>query len=851
MAAPALVGGLVRVNVTNFTNTGNQFFPHATALADGRIAIGWNTDNGYQVAVMKTDGVTETAQATWAFTVGTMGPSDALAQIDLTQLSDGRLVAAWINNGVDASGDVNWAYLDPFIGYQGAINTVTTSGTNKDVVVAAGTFGRFLMVDTRDGTGLDVSRVISVNSVGGNMLVAGELTQGSAVTAEQSQPNIVGLSDGRFVAVWYDFNDNTVKGEILLSDGSRNGIFTVGTGAQSSSHQDNVMGLTALANGGFAVSWNAGSYRFFDAAGTPTTAQLSLSGYSFGTAMATLKDGRVVFIAANSSGDVSGQLINADGTLNGAQFTVGNLVDTENQVDVVALADGRFAVTYSQNNVAGGNSRDIVMKVFDPREAALNGVSASNGADTWYGTAFADFVLMGAGNDTFNAGAGVDFIYGEDGNDTLNGGDGGDTLIGGNGNDTLNGDANDDALHGDGGDDTLNGGDGDDILYGGAGADALNGGNGFDYASYLTSSGGVTANLATPASNVGDAIGDTYVSIEGLIGSSFADILKGDGNDNWIYGGDGFDQIYGGAGNDVLIAGNGSDDLYGGAGADALYGEGGTADWARYDDAAAGLVADLASPAGNTGDAAGDTYNGIEGLVGSAFNDILRGDSGANQLLGNAGADTLIGRDGNDSLSGGAGNDILNGGAGADSLNGGTEFDYATYADHLGGLTADLQTAANNTGEATGDTYTSVEGLIGTAFDDSLRGDAGDNWIYGGNGNDFIYGRDGADTLLGEAGNDTIYGGAGNDAIYGGLGNDTLVFAAGDGKDIFYDFVGGAGASDSVLISTALGVSNYAQLQTKMVQVGADVVITFDASTSITLIGTNLAALSADDFGFY
>jgi|JI6StandDraft_1071083.scaffolds.fasta_scaffold627305_1 Ca2+-binding RTX toxin-like protein len=136
---------------------------------------------------------------------------------------------------------------------------------------------------------------------------------------------------------------------------------------------------------------------------------------------------------------------------------------------------------------------------------------------------------------------------------------------------------------------------------------------------------------------------------------------------------------------------------------------------------------------------------------------------------------------------------------------------------------------------------------------DSLRGNAAGNWIYGGSGNDFIYGRDGNDVLIGEAGNDVLYGGNGNDSLYGGVGagNDTYVFEVGGGKDLFYEFQSGAGAGDTVLLASALGATNFADVLARAAQVGGDVVITFDVNTTITLVGTALGTLNADDFGFF
>jgi Ca2+-binding RTX toxin-like protein len=110
-----------------------------------------------------------------------------------------------------------------------------------------------------------------------------------------------------------------------------------------------------------------------------------------------------------------------------------------------------------------------------------------------------------------------------------------------------------------GGIDRLSGGSGNDILTGGAGADALIGGNGVDTASYADSGGGVNVNLGTNVATGGAAEGDTFSSIEIVIGSKFGDKLTG---------GNGNDDLRGRAGDDVITGGRGSDQLTGGAGAD-------------------------------------------------------------------------------------------------------------------------------------------------------------------------------------------------------------------------------------------------------------------------------------------
>jgi serralysin len=141
-----------------------------------------------------------------------------------------------------------------------------------------------------------------------------------------------------------------------------------------------------------------------------------------------------------------------------------------------------------------------------------------------------------------------------------------------------------------------------------------------------------------------------------------------------------------------------------------------------------------------------------------------RGGSGNDRINGNGVGNTLQGREGNDRLSGYFGDDFLNGGAGADRLFGGSGTDTAVYQT---AVTADLTNASANTGEAAGDTYSSIENLTGSDGNDRLRGDTNANALVGGDGDDILHGRLGDDALTGGAGADVLNGGSGTDtAIY-------------------------------------------------------------------------------------
>jgi Ca2+-binding RTX toxin-like protein len=163
-----------------------------------------------------------------------------------------------------------------------------------------------------------------------------------------------------------------------------------------------------------------------------------------------------------------------------------------------------------------------------------------------------------------------------------------------------------------------------------------------------------------------------------LTGGALSDFLYGWGGNDTLYGLEGADWLEGGAGADKLYGGLGDDVLDGGAGGDLLDGGEGT-DTASYVTALAGVIADLASPTVNRGDAYLDKYVSIENLAGSNFADTLRGNASNNVLWGNSGADKLYGLAGNDTLNGGEGDDVLYGGAGADHLWGGAGADVFVF----------------------------------------------------------------------------------------------------------------------------------------------------------------------------
>lgn len=238
-----------------------------------------------------------------------------------------------------------------------------------------------------------------------------------------------------------------------------------------------------------------------------------------------------------------------------------------------------------------------------------------------------------------------------------------------------------DRIAGAAGHDNLVGNAGDDTLDGGIGNDTLEGGLGTDTASYASAAGGVTYGLLAQGGifDTGNGGIDRLSGFENLLGSSFDDILGGDGGANLIMGGGGFDALFGDAGADTLMGGDGDDALYGGSGNDQLAGGTGNDTYQVTE------VGDVVVEADGAGfDAVFVTVNGwsaptgveVVYLAGSAA--ILSGGTGHDALVAGGASANLSGGAGNDTLWGGVGNDLLTGGNGADVLRGGAGNDTLT-----------------------------------------------------------------------------------------------------------------------------------------------------------------------------
>ncbi|WP_107851448.1 VCBS domain-containing protein [Oceanimonas marisflavi] len=392
------LGSEFQINREPFSTS--QFNPKVQGLNDGGFVIVWATlpldGDGYGIAGQRYDVNGNRVGDVFIVNDQTLGNQSAP---DLAVRADGALVVVWRDQYtgemaqkiIESPADVTLA---------GFVNEVIQN--NQSPAITALADGGHLLVwmashsGNPDASGYGVyGRRFDAEG----QAVDGEFLINTTTNGDQRYPSVAGLENGHVVVVWQsqnlDGSGNGIVGRLYDANGTAiGGEFLINQGTANEQIESSV---TALAGGGFAVSWrsdhggSADIYtRLYDDNGSATTNELltntTTSGTqaTFGSTAETvvgLANGRLVSVWIDSSADGSGygvfaRLLDNQGiavAVNGStdEFQV-NSTTASNQwvASVGALDDGGFVIAWQSPD---GSNDGIFAQRFDGDGNALGG----------------------------------------------------------------------------------------------------------------------------------------------------------------------------------------------------------------------------------------------------------------------------------------------------------------------------------------------------------------------------------------------------------------------------------------------------------------------------------------------
>ena len=447
--------------ILNTTTLNDQVDGAAASLSDGRVAAIWESQAGERLTltaqIFNADGTKSGAELTLCNV-----PDDSSPFADVTGLSDGRFFVTWNTHTGSITGDI-----------MGCIY---------------------------DGSGIPTGQPFVVCATTENV---------------QERPTVTTLTDGRFVVAWSDGSETgsdtsgfAVRAQIFNADGSRSGAeFLVNTTVLNGQMEAQV---TALADGGFAITWIDGSTSPIDGfppyairaqlygpdGGAPTTDILISAPDATEALQPTivqLQSGVTAVAWCQTGQDDNGasvsavhvQMVAANGLLSNLPITIGAVWGRVTAPSLLALDDGRFAMSWSEfQDGKHGLLSSIFVQVFEAN-GITSGVAVRVNDDQHVRHDNSQMTLLQDGRIlvTWDGNASGEFSFDQDihgriitpaaGPVEILGTDHGDRLIGTHADEIIRGGSGSDVLAGRGGDDQLYGGTGRDKLIGGDGADGF------------------------------------------------------------------------------------------------------------------------------------------------------------------------------------------------------------------------------------------------------------------------------------------------------------------------------------------------------------------------------------------
>jgi Ca2+-binding RTX toxin-like protein len=739
----------------NTTTLGQQFDAAIAPLSTGGYVVIWDDNERQEVYGQRYDAAGNPLGGEFQVNTTTAGTQFFPT---VTALTDGGFVVAW-QSGTLQNADIYGRRYDAGglpVGNDFLVQGIAGEQLNARVLGLDG--GGFLITwDTITGGSFQEVSGRLYNAAGNPGL---SFTINTTTADQQGISTLAPLAGGGFVATWQSItpansNNAEILGQRFDSLGAKVGPeFQVNTTSAGSQYGNDV---ARLSDGGFVVSWTDPDAdrifaRRYDASGNALSGEITVASPATpsvgGTTATALANGGFLVSWVEGDGTVNRIFARAYDGSNAPitdRFEVSqNATDFPVQTadGVVTLTNGQIVFAY--DGPTSPTDQDIFFRRFQIDAPAGGPIDGGGGDDTLPGTGNDDTINGLGGNDTLNGGGGNDTLNGGDGNDMLNGGTGADAMSGGAGNDTGMIDNDGDLFDGGEGTDTgvvqgsfpnLNVGvtGATEVVLVASGADTRfgdNAGNFYDYGLHLSSTAG-SSPLTVVAGDL--RVGEDLTLSGAGVGTRDLRIFAGRGTDN----------LTGGAGNDGFFFGadgnwGSTDVVAGGADIDSLafrgnYSGGNSITFQNTSFSGIEVIAlltGLANPFGGPIVAGGFDYDLTlaDGLVAAGQQlDIIGASLGASETMTVNGSGELngtlrlFGGAGDDLLVGGFGNDLLYGNLGADQLSGGPGNDTYAYRNilestaasrdtinYLNGDTIDLSFIDAKSGTPANDAFTNI-----------------------------------------------------------------------------------------------------------------------------------------------
>ncbi|MFC4442183.1 Ig-like domain-containing protein, partial [Caulobacter henricii] len=442
-AAFAATGNEILVNTAT---EDFQYNPQIATLSNGGFVITWQDNSaGVGGAGGDTSGSSVKAQLFSSngsafggeFLVNTATQNNQSIP-KIAALSNGGFVVTWTDASLGvggASGDTSgpaikaqvFAANGTAVGSELRVNTATTNIQESPQITALSNGG--FVITWKDssagvgGAGGDTSNTAIKAQVfaANGTAVGSELLVNTATAGSQVTPDITALSNGGFVVTWTDSSagvggaggdtsSTAVKAQVFAANGTAIGSeLLVNTNTVFNQYEQNI---TALSNGGFAVTWTDGSGQYpgvtgdtsltgikaqvFAANGTAVGSEIlvntatqsiqqsaQITGLSNGGFVVTWKDYSAG--VGGAGGDTSGtaikaQVFAANGTAVGSELRVNTATASDQfEQNVTALPNGGFVITWRDSSAGvGGAEGDTSDSAVKAQVFAANGTAVGS-----------------------------------------------------------------------------------------------------------------------------------------------------------------------------------------------------------------------------------------------------------------------------------------------------------------------------------------------------------------------------------------------------------------------------------------------------------------------------------------